>query len=82
MSNAFCPESYNLLGVQIGFFALFLPFSLFGILYGYNISIRSFDHLFRGRYLTGLGLFLSGMALALACASVLPWVGYWLVDCP
>jgi hypothetical protein len=67
------------LGAQIGYFAIFLPLALLGIFFGYQIAYRGLDHLIEhGRYPVGLALFLCGAILALVCAGLLPWFGYWL----
>ena len=68
-----------MLGAQIGYFAIFLPLALLGVFFGYQVTGRGIDHISeRCRYAVGFSLFLCGMILALFCAGLLPWFGYWL----
>ncbi len=74
----FAHTSHLLLGVQIGFLALYLPLAFFGVFLGYKLAYRGLDRLERRSYLAGAWLFLCGFALAMFRACVLPGFGYWL----
>jgi hypothetical protein len=72
------PPRHVLLGLQVGYFALALPFTLYLIFLGYQIANSGFDALDRGQKLRGVVLFWSGILFACAAATFLPYGGYWL----
>jgi hypothetical protein len=81
MKVTFCPENHVLLGLQIGYVALFLPLAFYGIFLGYKLLDSGLDRFERRLYPAGLWFFLCGIVLAIGCASALPRAGYWLADC-
>jgi hypothetical protein len=73
------PKSHIFLGLQIAYFAVFLPFVLWLVWLGYEIANRGFDLVDTRQYRGGTARLIAGGLLALGSAGLLPALGYWLV---
>lgn len=77
--HEFCPESHFLLGLQIGYLAVFLPGVLGLIWLGYRVAYRALDCFEHGRWVGGAWRGCAFLLLTPGAALLLPGFGYWFV---